>query len=467
MTKLNKKLSISICIAVILVSVVSFNINKLFVHKYYLYEKKKIINNAGKEIEKIDIDNALNSIEDIENKYNITIVQSKLNLNYQNAEEKINENLNNEFYKKGINLKKFWIYKDDLSKLSVNSVNKIYNQGKNKYSLLVKFLQKDSYVFGVATTIEHSQETIQIINKFNIIMSGFSVVLITILTFILSNKIIKPIKKIKTLSEDISKLNFRTEEIKTNDEIEDLAQSINSMSISLEKAHNELNDKNNNLKRFISDASHEMKTPIALIKAYSMGIKDKMDDGTFLDTIIEESENLNNIVNTLLYWAKYEKREFNIDEFDLKNKLINIVDSYHILMKENNIDFSLKIDDGDFYIRADEDAIEIVLKNLLSNAIKYTDNNKVEVFLLKNEEIFLSIKNGASNINKDEIDNLFKPFYVLEKSRNKELSGTGLGLSIVKEILDAHNFKYGIDLNDNQIKFFVVINIPIQSKDFD
>lgn len=92
-------------------------------------------------------------------------------------------------------------------------MNKIFNQEKSKYSLLVKFIKKEDYIFAVATTIEHSQETMEIINRFNVIMSLFSVILISILTFILSNKIIKPIIKLNILSQDISKLNFRTEEM--------------------------------------------------------------------------------------------------------------------------------------------------------------------------------------------------------------------------------------------------------------
>ena len=458
MTKLNKKLSISICIAVILVSMASLTMNKLFIHKYYLYEKKKIINNLGKDIKDLDDQQLISQINDLEESNNVTIVYVQINMQAKDVTDKMTDDFINEFWKKGIILKKFWLSKDTLSALNNGSVNKIYNQGKTKYSLLVKYIKKDNYVFAVSTTVEHSQETIQIINKFNIIMSGFSVLLITILTFILSNKIIKPIQKLQLLSQDISKLNFRTEEIKTNDEIEDLAKSINKMSISLEKAHDELNDKNENLKRFISDASHEMKTPVALIKAYAMGIQDGIDDETFLDTIIEQSENLTSIINTLLYWAKYEKKEFNMSEFDLKDKLLHSIKQYEILLEDKNIDVNIKVDKDNFYINADEASIEIVLNNLISNAIKYNSDNKIDIFLLKDrEEIFLSVQNGVKDINKSEIENIWKPFYVLEESRSKELSGTGLGLSIVKEILEAHNFEYGVNINDNKIEFFVAI----------
>lgn len=457
MTKLNKKLSISICISVILVSISSLVINNMFIHKYYLYEKKKIINNLGDYIRNLNTDELISDIENIEQKNNVTIVYVPINLNSKNIEENISESFNYEFFKKGISLKKFWISKDALSTLNMKSVNKIYNQGKSKYSLLVKFIKKDNYIFAISTTIEHSQETIKIINKFNIIMSVFSVILITILTFILSNKIIKPIEKLKKLSKDISILNFRTEDIKTNDEIEELAQSINKMSIRLESNHNELNNRNESLKRFISDASHEMKTPVALIKAYAMGIQDGIDDETFLDTIIEQSENLTDIINSLLYWAKYEKKEVNTRKFDLKEKLLYCIKKYEIIIKEKNIDLNIKFDEDKFYIKADESSIEIVLDNLISNAIKYNTDNKIDIFLLKGkDEIFLSVKNGVENIDKNKINNIWKSFYVLEESRSKELSGTGLGLSIVKEILEAHDFKYSVDVKEGKIEFFII-----------
>ena len=456
MTKLNKKLSISICISVVLVSIASLVINNMFIHKYYLYEKKKIINNLGDNIRNLNTDELISDIENIEQKHNVIIVYVSVDMNSRNIEENISESFNYEFFKKGISLKKFWISKDTLSTLNMKSVNKIYNQGKSKYSLLVKFIKKDNYIFAISTTIEHSQDTIKIINKFNIIMSAFSVILITILTFILSNKIIKPIEKLKDLSKDISRLNFRTEYIKTNDEIEELAQSINKMSIRLESNHNELSNRNEILKRFISDASHEMKTPVALIKAYAMGVQDGIDDETFLDTIIEQSENLTDIINSLLYWAKYEKKEVNISEFDLKEKLLYCIKKYEIIINEKNIDLNIKFDEDEFYIKADESSIEIVLDNLISNAIKYNTDNEIDIFLLKDKnEIVLSVKNGVENIDKNKINNIWKSFYVLEESRSKEISGTGLGLSIVKEILEVHDFKYGVDIKERKIEFFI------------
>lgn len=459
MTKLNKKLSISISIVVVVVYVMSIAINSMFIHRYYLHEKRNILDNIADEIKHKDINRLKSDIDSIEEKNNTDIVYIELNKDYKDKGniDKINNDLLNAFWKKGLSLNKFWIEEDSLKNIDNKSINKIYNQGKTKYSLLVKFMKKDNYLFAISIPIEHSEETISIVNRFNIIMGIFSVIIITILIFILSNRIIRPMEKLKLLSKDISELNFRTESIKTNDEIEELAYSINIMSVKLEKAHNELNKRNKNLKSFISDASHEMKTPIALIKAYAIGMKDGLDDGTYTDTIIEQAENMANTINTLLYWAKYEKREVNLHPVDLKERLYKSLKNYELLIDKGSISVKCSIEDRDFVISSDKDSIDIVFNNLISNAIKYTSNNEIEINLFEeNENAVLSIKNGIDYDMEDDIENIWKPFYVLEKSRSKELSGTGLGLTIVRTILEENNFGYRVEICDGMIEFYII-----------
>ncbi|AUN13571.1 sensor histidine kinase [Paraclostridium sordellii] len=456
MTKLNKKLAISISMVVILVSIISLALNNIFIDKYYLHEKKKTINKIGEEIEDSNIESAIKNINSLEEKYKISIVYIPVNLK-GDSENFITQNLVNEFSKKGISLKKFWISKPKIEDMKEKSINEIYNQGKLKYSILTKFILKDNYIFAVTMPIEHSQETIAIINKFNLILTSFSVIIIVILTFILSKKIINPLEKIKLLSRDIAKLNFRTEKIKTNDEIEELADSVNQMSMSLQNAQNELNKRNENLKIFIGGASHELKTPIALIKAYAMGIQDGIDDGTYLDTIIEQSEKMNDIINNLLYLSKYEKRELKLENVNLKDLIEDTIKEYDVFIKSNDIEVNLNISKDKFIINTDKEGIKLVINNLISNAIKYTTDKKIYIDLNKNEKIYLNIYNKVNPNIEKELEKIWEPFYVLEKSRNKQLSGTGLGLSLVKEILDSYNLKYGIKFNNEYLKFFIEI----------
>lgn len=452
MNKLNKKLAINISLVVVIVSILSLYINKTFIHRYYLYEKKKIVNEIGKELENSSIEQSIKSIGYLEKKYEASIVYTSVS---SEGENDITQSLINELNKKGISLQKFWISKSKIEDMKEHSINEIYNQGKQKYSLLVKFILKDSYIFAVSIPIEHSQETIAIINNFNLILTSFSVFIIVILTFILSKKIIDPIEKIRLLSNDIAKLNFRTEEIKTGDEIQDLSESINKMSISLQNAQNELNKKNENLKVFIGGASHELKTPIALIKAYAIGIQDGIDDGTYIDTIISQSERMNYIINNLLYLSKLDKKQLKLSNVDIEDILKDIINEYRVILSDNNINLIVNIDESDFTSIVDSEDIKVVFRNLLSNSIKYSTDKIVYLNLYKNEKVHFDILNKANPDVEKELENLWEPFYVLEKSRNKQLSGTGLGLSLVKEILDSHKLDYGVKFIDENIHFYI------------
>lgn len=455
MTKLSKKLALSVSFVVILGYILSIIINNIYIDKFYLSEKKKVLNRVEERIDEEDMDLFISNIDEFEKNFNVSIAYVPLDKNYMKNIDDINESLMRSFYRKGISLTKFWLGKDVIENLKQKSVNRIYNQGKTKYSLLVKFIEKDNYIIAVSSPIEHSEETIAIINRLNIIVGIISLLFITIVIFILSNRIIKPIYKLKVLSLDISRLKFRTEDIKTNDEIEELADSINIMSRELEKAHIELNERNKNLKELISDTSHELKTPVALVKAYANGIKDGLDDGTYIDTIIRQSDNMEAMIETLLYWVKYESREVEIEHFDLKSYLFDKLEKYKLILEDSEISLTTIVNGDKFYINADREGIGKIIDNLVTNAIKYTNNNSIEVELEEDENsIRLKTRNGTDK-NIDKLEDIWKPFYVLERSRNKNLSGTGIGLSIVDEILKKHGFKRDVKVDEGEIEFTI------------
>lgn len=381
------------------------------------------------------------------------IVYSDINGNLEN----INEEIIRLFEKKKIKLNKFWITEETLNKLDERSVNKIYDQGVSKYKVLTKFIKIDNYLFVIGMPLANMDETIGIINRFNVFSIGISIILILFLVNIISKRILKPLENLKELSKDIAVLNFRKEDIKTNDEIEELAESINEMSEKLKKAHNEINTQNKRLKGLMADISHELKTPLALVKAYSQGIEDGLDDGTYIETIQEEVEKMNSLIEKFLFWSKLENKKINKSNFDLGKKVKDITSKYQLILKENKINISLNIDENKAYIvNADEENIEVVLNNLITNSIKYTKDNKIEISIVsENNKVKFTIANGIDKYNNDELENIWRPFYVLEKSRSKEFSGTGLGLSIVKSILDNHSFDFGCNIKNSKIEFFV------------
>ncbi|MGL5478697.1 MAG: histidine kinase dimerization/phospho-acceptor domain-containing protein, partial [Clostridium sp.] len=391
----------------------------MFVSKYYIYEKSKVINKVYENISKLTLKETVDDIKFLEDKYGVKIAYTKYSKNIDD----INEKIKDQFFNKGIKLNKFWITEDTLLKSKDSKVNKIYYQNESKYKVFASVFIKEDYIFVIGVPMEFVNETLGIVNKFNIILLILSIIIITILIYFFSKRLVKPLENLKDLAKDISNLNFRKEEIKTGDEIEELSIAINTMSENLESANKKINYKNEMLKGVISGISHEFKTPLSLIKIYSRGIKDGLDDGTYLDTIEEEVDDLNNLVSELLVWAKTETKDLDFEDLNLKEIILETLNKYSALIKDNNIEIYKNLES--LNIKGDNSLINLLISNLLSNGIKYTDNNKIDIYLNKDEK-YLKIKNG----NKYEIsntDDLIKPFYVLNKSRNKELSGTGLG----------------------------------------
>ncbi|KIL09654.1 histidine kinase [Clostridium botulinum] len=429
--KISRKLTVSIGSVVIIVSIISILINLFFVGKYYIFEKRKILNSVENQVLTEDTDVLIDDIPKIEQENSVVIVYGDLNDNLNN----INETLISNFNSKKVKLNKFWVTEETLNNINNRSINKIYDQGVPKYRMLTKFVKKDSYIFAIGLSIPYIDETISIVNKFNIYLNMLSIIIIIILCAIISKKIINPLEHLKNLSRDISELNFRKEEIHTNDEIEELAISINSMSESLEKAHSEINIKNKRLKELISDISHELKTPLALIKVYSQGLEDGLDDGTYINTIQEQIDEMDYLIEKLLFWAKLENKLRNNSTFDLGKNIKDIIKKYKLILKESDIKLYLNFDENKKYIIcADEEDIEVVLNNFITNAIKYTSNNSIEIKLLETlGKVEFFISNGIEDREKYNLNEIWQPFCVLEK----------------------YNFDFGFNLKGDSIEFYV------------
>ncbi|MFJ8101610.1 HAMP domain-containing protein [Lysinibacillus sp. NPDC096212] len=130
------------------------------------------------------------------------------------------------------------------------------------------------------------------INRFNIFFLKVSVLVIIVITTFLSRKLTRPLNELKKVVKEIGELDFKQAKILTGDEIEDLAKSINKMSKALEKAQQDLSRRNIDLKQFMIGLTHELKTPLALVRVYSSGIEDDMDDGTYLATINKQVDRM-------------------------------------------------------------------------------------------------------------------------------------------------------------------------------
>ena len=440
--------SIVICTFIILILA-----NIFLVDRYYIYEQGKILDKAASDVQGVSENNFVNDLESIEEEYAVTIVYSEIGGNL----DQLNERIKSEFERKKLKLNKFWITENTLHTLQTNSVNKVYDQGVSKYKVLTTFIRQDHFIIAIALPLPHMEETILIINRLNIFLMTISVLLIIFLVVILSRKITRPLETLKVLSRDIADLKFRKEEITTNDEVGDLAKSINRMSEKLEKAHDEINGQNKRLKELMSDVSHELKTPLSIVKVYEQGIVDGLDDGTFREIIEEQIEKMEALIEKMLFWTELESSSLNKSTFHLGKRVVEIMEKYTLILKENEIEFSLDFDVSEEYIiSADKAGIDVVLDNLITNAVKYSYDKRIDITLTREANIVkLTITNEVGDMEDSDLDSMWRPFYVLEKSRSKELSGTGLGLPIIKTILDNHELDFGFELKNKRLVFFV------------
>lgn len=422
--------------------------------RYYVYQQRVILEKVVSELQSYRAEELIQNLDQLELMSHITIAYAPLT----NSINEMNETLIYQFEQKKIKLNKFWLTDETLGQLESGPINRLYDQGKTKYQFLTKFMLKDNYVFAIGITIPYINETVAIMTQFNFYTLLFSVSVIGLLVFLFARRMIQPLERLQQLSKDIAQLNFRTEEIKTNDEIEDLAHSINEMSLKLKAAQQSLNEQNQNLKVFISDISHELKTPIALIKSYAQGIEDGMDDGHYVDTIINQADEMSELIEQLLYLSKMQRRKPLLERFNLSEKLVLVLKKYELILLDQGITLNTDINQKVCWIVADASLLEIVLNNLMTNAIKYTTNQQIEVSLLVTAQYtILKIRNGTAIEDETELTKLWNPFYILEKSRNKHLSGTGLGLPLVKTILESHGFLFGSSLEEGWIEFYIKI----------
>lgn len=453
MNKLGKKLFLSISLTVILIFTISLLLINYLLPKYNIYKTRESLEGITAQIQSIPREQLDEAITSIENEGNVTIAYTSI----KDSEDHINDELRMQLTKKRVALNKIWITKEEIMKVkNFGHSNKIYDQEKIKSSFFVKYMEKDDMLILVGVSIAHSNEIIKTLNSFYLFILIITIFLIIVLVWILSKTITTPLKELSDVAEDISRLQFKKTKVKTNDEIGDLAISINIMSEKLHEAHQDLTDRNEHLKRFMGDVTHELKTPIALVKAYSMGIKDGLDDGTYIDTIIKQSDHISNLIEELLRFSKLERDVLQKEEFSIKSLVQSILDKHKIELESKEINLQVNYNVGDAIVYADVNKMRMVFQNLISNAIKYTSNQNIKITLEdRNESVYFQIQNGMNAEHMKDIDKIWEPFYVLESSRSKDRSGTGLGLAIVKSILERHGFDYGVVTIGGEIRFYI------------
>ena len=278
----------------------------------------------------------------------------------------------------------------------------------------------------------------------------------------LASKITKPIREITDKSKNIGKGKYDTKFPKNG------ILEIDELSETLEEVQKELGKSDEVKRDLMANVSHDLKTPLTLIKSYAEMIKDisykdpkKMNE--HLDIIMDESDRLTILVNDILELSKVQNEEYlyNYEEYDLVKEIKKIIKKYDVINTKEQYKFILELPKKAI-IKADREKLNQVIYNLLNNAINYTGKDKlVTIRVIKEEKDYLvEIIDTGKGIKKEELPFIWDKYYKNDKNHQRNVVSTGLGLSIVKEILNKHNFEYGVKSEINKgSTFYFKINI--------
>lgn len=330
--------------------------------------------------------------------------------------------------------------------------------------------------------LESIKESVKLANRFLAYVGIFAAALSALVGFWVTGKIARPIMELTKISERMIHLDFEAKYSgRSRTEIALLGHNINELSGILEQTISELKSANIELQRdierkneidemrkeFLSNVSHELKTPIALIQGYAEGLKEGISDDIesrefYCDVIMDEAAKMNIMVKKLLTLNQLEFGNDTIamERFDIVALIRNYIQSSEILTKQKEI--SVRMEDyPPVYVWADEFKTEEVFMNYFSNAINHALYEKIIDVKIRitGNKVRVSVFNTGNPIPQDSLAHLWEKFYKVDKARTREYGGSGIGLSIVKAIMESMNQNYGVINYDNGVEFWYELEL--------
>ena len=270
--------------------------------------------------------------------------------------------------------------------------------------------------------------------------------------YLISKRISKPIEKLNENAHKLVNGKYEPLEFKNNiAEIQELSNTLNYVN-------NELSKTEELRKELMANVSHDLKTPLTMIKAYAemvrdLTYKDKLKREENLNVIINETDRLNLLVNDILDLSRFQSDvyELKIESLDLNELIKNVISSYNIYTVTGGYTFEYEGLDH-VLINADKLRIEQVLHNLINNAINYTGNDKRVMIRLLDEESYyrVEVSDTGKGIKDEDLDYIWDKYYKADKTHSRSAIGTGIGLSIVKSIFESHGYNYGVITKKNK-----------------
>ncbi len=299
------------------------------------------------------------------------------------------------------------------------------------------------------------------------------------IVFITSRSIAKPVKELSDIALSMKNLDFSLKYTgERKDEIGSLGQSINALSDKLKETIDELCEKNEELrldneikshiddmrKEFIANASHELKTPVALISGYAEGLRDNIASNEamknmYTDVIIEETEKINHIIRQMLDLMELDSTEdvFEKELISVNALVEDVLNSFEVLIKSKGIKMEVILDEcsisGDYW------RIHQAVTNYISNAINHVDDKKaIKISVIEScNRVKFSVYNSGANISEGDLERIWERFYKVDKSHSRQYGGSGLGLAVVRSIIELHKGKCGVINHPEGVEFYFII----------
>lgn len=350
---------------------------------------------------------------------------------------------------------------------------------KTKYIEMWGQLECGDY-FLLQTSLDSIHTSVNLTLLFFLLVGSGVIIVSVLLMNFLVKRYTQPIVQLTGQARRMADLDFGVRyEGEERNEIGELGRSFNRMSEELEKTVSELKSANASLmkdneektqidevrKEFLSNVSHELKTPIALIQGYAEGLKDNVasDEESrdfYCDVIIDESAKMNTMVKKLLTLNALEfgNDPVVMERFELTGLIRGVIQGMKIMIDEAGAEVSFA-QEGAVYAWGDEFKIEEVVTNYLSNAVHHCmGEKKIEVAVREaGGTARVSVFNTGNPIPEEDVDRLFEKFYKVDKARTREYGGSGIGLSIVKAIMEEHHQQYGVVNYENGVEFYFTL----------
>lgn len=352
------------------------------------------------------------------------------------------------------------------------------------YVRIVKeiLINNDEQELIVEVNLQSIDQAISILKYYYLYFLFLAVVLVFIFAMIFSKWFTKPLVKMSQIASKMANMDFSEKVMyQSEDEMGSLANDLNVLSSSLHQKIHQLNDANAQLKddiekerkqekvrkEFVANVSHELKTPLGIIKSYSEAIRDgvkKEKHDYYLKVIIDEVQEMNQLVVSMLELSKIEAKNkmLKLEPVNLKHMMVSTMNALELACNDKNLSWEMM---GEFEeVIADKSKIEQVINNLLSNAVKYSnDNSTIKInSQIKGKKCLFEITNACEPLSEEALSNIWNRFYKADQSHHREFGGTGLGLAIVKAILEAHKNNFGVVQDQRGLTFYFELDTVLK-----